>query len=530
MPRTRDNDPPARSLTLFLLKTGTRKYEDALDEPSSLKRHGLKDCVPFKGAVFMAPQRKAPPGWMTFLQEGAEDELKALFNASTSAVLFIRGSKRIFAFTFGYGRSLLDPARIERSFGLRVVLNTVDEQSLNSVDSKTVQELTVQTRRQVSRASGLAEFGIDKEEDLLGFVRGAPRDSGFARSVAGADALQLSAPIKFEDLGKKCREILKAHRSHEYRKRGFEFVDHVRSVTDPDLIESLDGDLVDAILQRAIAKVHMAPPEIVDWQTTEGFSFAKAAEPVRDLDITSFFDQIRKPSEIDVARLKRQRILVHSTNAPEPTKRWPVYRTLVAEFDRKNERYILSGGEWFEIERSFAERIAKRVDKIELANLGLPAARSKEEEKDYNTRAAKGSGIYCVDRRCPRVAGDEIEFCDLYVSKNTLVHVKRWTRSSTLSHLFAQGKVSAEAFLSDPGFRAVARKLLKEQASSLANQIPVGPPNTSKYTIVFAIIKGGKKGWKRSLPFFSQLHLVRSAESLRNLGFDVRLERIDVHR
>ena len=528
MPRRKTNGPPYQSLTLFLLKTGLREYENALEEPASLTRYELKNSVPYEGAVFMAPQRKAPPGWLGFLQEGTEDKLANLFNASTSAVLFLRASKRVFAFTFGYGRSLLNPARIERSFGLRVVLNTVDEQCLNSVDSKTVQELTVQTRRQVSRASGLAAFAIDKEEDLLGFVRGTPRDPQFARTVAGADALLFSASIKFGDLGRKCREILKAYRSNEYKKRGFEFVDHVRSVTDPDLIASLDGDLVAAFLQRDLDKIYMAPPEIVDWKGTKGFSFAKAAEPEPDLSVASFFDQTRKPDEVDVNRLKRQRVYVHVANATEPTRGWPVYRTLVAELDRKGERYILSGGEWFEIEKNFAERIAKRVGRIKFANLGLPAACPEEEERDYNIRAAQGSGRYCVDRNCPRVAGDEIELCDLYASKNTFVHVKRWKASSTLSHLFAQGRVSAEAFLSDAGFRDEARKLLKKQAPSLGSQIPVGRPTPSKYTVVFAIIKGGKKGWKRSLPFFSQLRLVRSAESLRNLGFEVRLERIGV--
>ena len=83
-------------------------------------------------------------------------------------------------------------------------------------------------------------------------------------------------------------------------------------------------------------------------------------------------------------------------------------------------------------------------------------------------------------------------------------------------------------FLSDHGFRNEARNLLKKQVSALGRQIHVERPVPSNYTVVFAIIKGGKKGWKRSLPFFSQLHLVRSAESLRNLGFEVRLERIDV--
>jgi len=161
------------------------------------------------------------------------------------------------------------------------------------------------------------------------------------------------------------------------------------------------------------------------------------------------------------------------------------------------------------------------------AGLRLPAARPNEREGDYNARVA-GRGIYCLDQQCARVDGDPIELCDLYVSgSRQFVHVKRWKASSTLSHLFAQGRVSAESFLGDATFRDEARNILRQQAASLTVHVPAGRPDPTNYRVVFAIIKGGQ-GWKRSLPFFSKLHLVRAAESIRRLGFEVRLEQIRV--
>jgi len=523
-------DPPIQPLNVFLIKTGTRDYEDALeeDEVASLTKHALKRALPFKGALFLAPQRKAPPRWLTFLESGAQGDLQKLYNASTSAILFIRASKRIFAFTFGYGRSLLRPTVIERAFGLRVVLNTVDEAGLRSVDTKTVKELTVHTRRQASRASRLAEFGVDKEEDLLGAVAGKPRDPEFARMLSGADALQLRAPIEFDALGEKCRSMLRSYRRDDYKGRGFEFVDHVQRVSDPSVIEALDADLTTALQARSFDGIHMAPPEIIDWTSLDGFSFVKGADPEHDLRLDSLFEQIRKADDVSVERLKkRQRVFVHSASPAEPVPKWPVYRTLVAERDWKGRRYALSGGDWYEIEKEFVERIIKRVSRIRSANLGLPAAKRDEKEGDYNSRVAK-PGVYCLDQKCARVDGDRIELCDLYVSSGRrFVHVKRWKASSTLSHLFAQGRVSAEALLSDEAFRHEARKLLGSKASSLSSHIPTGRLDPTKYQVVFGIIKGGQ-GWKHSLPFFSQLHLVRSAEALRRLGFGVRLERIEV--
>lgn len=524
------SNPTIQPLNVFLLKTGTRKYEEALEEEeiASLTRYPLKRSLPFRGVLFLSPQRKTPARWLAFLESGARDDLQNLYNASTSGVLFIRSARRMFAFTFGYGRSLLRPSQIERAFGLRVVLNAVDDEGLRSVDTKTVQEMTVHTRRQTSRASRLAEFGVDKEQDLLGFVAGVPRDEGFARMLSGADALQLRAPLEFRELGDKCRAILRAYRSDDYRSRGFEFVDHVRRVTDPAVIEALDRYLAKDLVSRNFEGIHMAPPEIIDWETVDGFSFVKGADPKTDLRLESFFDQIRKVDEVTAERLKkRQKVFVHSANAAEPTARWSVYRVLVAERERSGRRYALSGGDWYEIDKGFAQRIRRHVAKIKPARLQLPAAGRDEKEGEYNARVA-GRGTYCMDQKCARVDGDPIELCDLYVSRSRqFVHVKRWTASSTLSHLFAQGRVSAEAFLADATFREEARGLLSQQAASLAAHVPTGRPDPTNYRVVFGIIKGGQ-GWKRSLPFFSQLHLVRSAESIRRLGFDVRLEQIKV--
>ena len=529
MATARRQDPPIQSLTVFLIKAGTKTYLDALEEDaaSRLTSYSLKQGLAFEGELFLAPQRTVEPRWLHFLADGTTTDLEQLSNASTSAVLFIRSSRRLLAFTFGYGRSLLRPAQIERSFGLRVVLNTVDKAALRSVDTKTVQELTVHTRRQTSRASSFPEFEVDKEEDLLGAVVGVPQDAGFARLVAGADALQFRAALAFQDLGTRCQSILQAYRSDEYKRRGFEFVDYVQRVADPTVIDALDGDLLDDLQKRNFSQIHMAPPEIIDWNAIEGYSFTKQAVAEPEIRLDAFFGQIRKSSEITIDRLKRQRVFVHYSNAVEPVAKWPTYRTLVAEQQRNTRRYVLSGGDWYVIASGFAEGIRNRVKKIPPADLHLPAARAGEKEADYNRRAVR-RGVYCVDRKCPRIAGDPVEVCDLYVSSSRqFVHVKWWKSSSTLSHLFAQGRASAEAFLSDSTYRKGVQTVLKEQARTLASHIPNDRPDPTQYRVVFAIIKGGR-GWKQSLPFFSQLQLVRAAESLRGQGLDVRLEAITV--
>ncbi|MCV7041346.1 TIGR04141 family sporadically distributed protein, partial [Mycolicibacterium moriokaense] len=57
------------------------------------------------------------PAWVGFVQPLLTDQLSDIRSASTSALLLLRTSDRIFALTFGYGRSLLDLSKIEYQFG-----------------------------------------------------------------------------------------------------------------------------------------------------------------------------------------------------------------------------------------------------------------------------------------------------------------------------------------------------------------------------------------------------------------------------
>ncbi|TAM66290.1 MAG: hypothetical protein EPN48_17930 [Microbacteriaceae bacterium] len=59
-----------------------------------------------------------------------------------------------------------------------------------------------------------------------------------------------------------------------------------------------------------------------------------------------------------------------------------------------------------------------------------------------------------------------MEFCDVLSSGGDLVHVKRKSRSSTLSHLFAQGSVSATTLLSDGHCRTQIRQLIEDEVPS----------------------------------------------------------------
>ncbi len=119
--------------------------------------------------------------------------------------------------------------------------------------------------------------------------------------------------------------------------------------------------------------------------------------------------------------------------------------------------YLLSEGEWFVVEHDFAAEVTAGVASIPAIDLHLPTSRRGEQESVYNTRAADECGLALLDRKTFKFGGSPIEVGDLVSPAGHLIHVKRKTQSSTLSHLFAQGRVSAEALKVDTRRAATGR-------------------------------------------------------------------------
>src|SRR5699024_8218801 len=72
-------------------------------------------------------------------------------------------------------------------------------------------------------------------------------------------------------------------------------------------------------------------------------------------------------------------------------------------------------------------------------------------ENDYNESVAKTrDDVISMDRKLINIDRGRFELCDLLSDAKHLIHVKPWTSSSTLSHLFSQGRISAETIINIP--------------------------------------------------------------------------------
>ncbi|MDC5229386.1 TIGR04141 family sporadically distributed protein, partial [Acinetobacter baumannii] len=149
-----------------------------------------------------------------------------------------------------------------------------------------------------------------------------------------------------------------------------------------------------------------------------------------------------------------------------------------------------------------------------------------ETESAYNERVASSLSYHLLDKKlvkCSKTTSP-IELCDLLTNDKQLIHVKhRKGGSAGLSHLFAQGSVSAEVMLGDRAFRTQARKVLRKIAPDVDKLIPMDGLKSADYEIVFLILGDDNANVKKNLPFFSKVNLTLVFDNLSQRGYKVKI-------
>jgi uncharacterized protein (TIGR04141 family) len=520
--------PKSRTLTIFLLKNPPGQAPELLKHADSLIHHPVLVAEQPAGDLYVEPSDDRRPGWVSFFEGAATIDPAFVRNASTSAVWLVEVESRQFALTFGYGRNLLKPGVHEEDFGLRVTLNAVDPNKIKAIDRMTLDAVAQQTRIQAIQDASMSEFGLDVEQDLLRAVTGAPVDeAAFGHRLTGRDALQMTLPIELSGVRPLLTRLLVEHAKNDFRVR-FPWIEQIHEVDDSVRKAELDQHLIEKLKKQSLDGVWLAVPEMIDWENLAGFKYrsSKKAPIHDDIHVLTFLGEVGDSNEIDDYTLrKRYHVTAIANDSEAVLKQWPVYRCFYCEVVVGSDTYLLNNGKWFRIATDFVTRINEAVDNIKDSDgLGLPSYQDKSEAS-YSARVANTSGglLALMDFKLVGSASlpNRIEFCDLYSAARHIIHLKRYSSSSALSHLFAQGVVSAKLFLNEIDFRRELNGILPGP-HRLANPDP--RPVASDYEVVFGIISKSKK--KLVLPFFSRVNLKNAHSSLMGMGFKVALSKI----
>lgn len=492
----------------------------------------MENNLGIDGVLYVKRSEEKRPVWGSLLDELAGVVIPYLLNRSSSAVLLLRVDGDIFAFTFGYGRHLIDQSLFIQDFGLRTALNTLDEKSLRSVDLHTLEDQPVQKKSQAARDSEVGVFGIDNLRDVLRAVTGVPKRGVGLTQIAGGDAMfSFGTEMEAADFPELARRI-RGHYANDDYKTSFAWVDNVRRVKDDVSINALNAQLVQAVSAHS-PDIMITLPEIGAWDTILGFSFTRNKDGVRPvIDSADYIDTIPNLAHLTVETLKRDRLFVHDVDGH--TTEHSVYRCIYFEIVDGDKTKIIFDGKWYEVDATFVGRIAETLNLIQVSTLTFPAVEMWDEggkariesEGDYNIRAAAAHGYFLLDKKLVKTdrATSSIELCDLLTPAKQLVHVKhRKGGSAGLSHLFAQGGVAAEIMLGDRAFRKKARTVLRGVDPAAGDVLPLDNFRSADFEIVFLILGEDSATLKHNLPFFSKVNLSKAFENLTQRGFRVSI-------
>lgn len=113
-------------------------------------------------------------------------------------------------------------------------------------------------------------------------------------------------------------------------------------------------------------------------------------------------------------------------------------------------------------------------------------------------------------------------------SAGDLIHIKRETAATHISHLLNQGLVGAECFVQEAQCRGAVLKEVK----GLKPGVPKvqahfkQPPDPRKYKVVYGVIAPGSSPLPEGLSFFSKVALMNVVRRLSALGYEVHMTRI----
>lgn len=520
---------PSNKLSIYLIKEEYRDHKDILQNIGDLKSVQVKDI----GIFYYKMSFDYKPPWVDKFFGNTIPEDIELFNASTKALFLVEieyeRRRRIFAVSFGYGWQYLNLGVYEERFGLKTALNIIDLDKLKKIDKKNMSLAPKDTREQLTKSGGIADFGLDIEQDLVRAVTGNSRGVQFGKIVSGKDSLSLTVPIGVVTIKDFLAHCLERFMSDDYKK-DFGWVDQIAEIRDPKTLTELNGRLIENFKKKDLDSTWMAVPEIIEWEHISGFKYLGQSENNLhdDLSLLDFLEMIphEDKESLDVEFLKKKLVYAISSENDQVRHKWSSYSCIYSELSgvAKNLIYLLSNGKWYEVATNFAEEINNSFDGYRKAGIGidLPDCR-QENEEIYNDRIARELGQCLMDKKMIIYGGgySKIEFCDIYTKDRKIMHIKHYGGSSVLNHLFAQGLVSGELFLRDKTFRS---RLNESLGPEYKLSDVVAKPTASSYEVVFAIISSSPK--ELEIPFFSKVSLKNAINRLETFGYRVHLVKI----
>lgn len=511
-------------LSIYLIKDEFARDDNLILKPGSK----LLAEIDGTGKVYYNPSQTSQPAWINSFFCGRLGDA-SIFTSNARAVLLARvapneSTEKTFAITMGYGKFMLADDVIEDDFGLKVVMNTITPNSLRRINKTNIGGNQKTSNEQLPLESDIDDFGFDIDRDLISTITGHSDDEDYASGImTGSDLLSLTAEVDVNNLSSFLRATYTRYISTEY-KNYFPWIDHIRKVKNSRLIDALDAELI-SLINEDSPKVWMAVPEVIQWEHIAGFKYAG-----RDIYDDIYVDMVKnsfREGLSHINQLKGKTITAIRADNGDVYASWQAYKCLYGEVELGGKAYCVNNGRWFCVDSDFVNQINTEYNTMPISDrVFLPHSANYKKENDYTVAYVESDPdhLLCMDTKVIYYGGGQskVELCDVLTTDNTYIHIKPYSGSATLSHLFNQAVVSAELVLGDPLFVGKANEKIRELTT---NPEFVIDTNGDRPTIILAIISKNE-GERPQIPFFSKVALRYTRRRLETDGCKVYIKNI----
>ena len=512
------------NLSIYLIKEEITEFDDIVEDSQILQEYDENSIAYFSDSFVREPE------WLIKFFNIHNNGLRT---ANARVLLLKRlevaeDTKRIFAITFGYGKTLLKEDVCEEQFGLKIVLNTIERNKIRKISKTDIGKNYKQSQEQMPKESDIGEFGFDVDRDLIKYVTGKSDDDNFGKAIiSGGDIFNLVIDKDITNIEEFLIYCYSKYILTTYRNN-FEWLDNIKLVKDKILIDRLNNQVIELLNNRDFSQVWLAIPEVINWEKVQRIYIAgqkdRHAEH-NDIENDVFVDSFPDSTIRNFEQIKQKSIFVRSTEDEESDiAKWSAAKCLVGSIELEGNAYSINGGNWYKINNDFATEINDAYNNIRLSEIEFIDCPQNHNEDQYNellVRNMLGANLihkYNIPFGGGR--GNAIEPCDISVNRS-LIHIKNNGGSSYLSHLFNQATNSCQA-LKDATFRRKFNEKLRE--NNITNLIEDNF-DASNYTIILGIINKYQDE-RPKIPFFSKVSIKYAAQLIKNLGYGFEIKNI----
>ncbi len=260
-----------QKLVCYLFKEGITSIDDTRlfkndrvpDDYTEISLNPIANLNPSLIKGFLKRDSIRKPEWV--------DRLSPLFhfpeelsNSSCSVLFFVKTENRVIAYTMGHSNHVINKTKIEHDFGIRVVLNEIDQTKVRGIDTK-VMTMNPHQKMDVSSSYGLLrDFDFDNRQEFINSISGITANSALnANILFGNNSLRLSSEMDITNIVQFSKKLIESYNKTDYRVK-FDFYDKLKIIKDQDIYDEFYRQLIDSFQVFDSERIMLLYPNILD--------------------------------------------------------------------------------------------------------------------------------------------------------------------------------------------------------------------------------------------------------------------------